>query len=65
MADIVMIFLGKEIGFGRSVAWWMEKKVSEEQIGGKWGFSVGSHQYDPERRVHSQGQGGWNQEWKL
>ena len=40
MADIVMIFLGKEIGFGRSVAWWMEKKVSEEEIGGKWGFSV-------------------------
>ena len=40
MADIVMIFLSKEIGFGRSVAWWMEKKVSEEKIGGKWGFSV-------------------------
>ena len=40
MVDIVMIFLGKEIGFGRSVAWWMEKKVSEEEIGGKWGFSV-------------------------
>ena len=35
MADIVRFFLGKEIGFGRNVAWWMEKKVSEEEIGGK------------------------------
>ena len=37
MADIVMISLGREIGFWRSV---VEKKVSEEDIGGILGFSV-------------------------
>ena len=34
MADIVMISLGREIGFWRSV---VEKKVAEEEIGGDIG----------------------------
>ena len=37
MADIVMISLGREIGFWRSV---VEKKVLDEEIGGILGFSV-------------------------
>ena len=46
MADIVMIFLGKEIGFGRSVAWWMEKKVSEEKIGEQYKVNKVLHYMD-------------------